>query len=516
MALLERSDVADWRHLLADRLDPPDVDVFGILGYQPNCLPRLEAIKRGDPVIPEPCGQCPQELFHSATEFDVLYGGAAGGGKTIALVADDIRDAIRYPGIRIGAFRRTYDELKESLLKELASFDFARALGARWNGTERELRFPSGSLIRYRYLETVQDATRRQGGEYQKVTLDERTLIPPAAVSIVVDERIRSGRADLPVIGVRSGTNPGGIGHGAVKDRFIVPTEHGRKVVSDDQGRSVRFIQAKVDDNPKVDQGYKRRLEGISDESRRRAMLDGDWDTFAGQFFPEWRHQLHVVRPLELDKTWPRLAGIDWGYAAPWCTLWGARDRVGRVWVYREIYDTGVGERDQARRILSVEAHEKVRGRYADPSMWAKRGDAHPIAAVYGTEGCSLIPAENDRQSGWQRVHSYLDMGPACEQHAAEGLDECPMLHVFDTCADLVRTLPVQVHDQLDVEDLDTDAEDHAVDALRYLLMAVGLRPPKQPKAAVDMSPEARLARGIQERVKRAAKAKKRRRVAGM
>lgn len=492
---------------LADRLDPPPArDVYRILGYEPACVPRVLAQRRGDSVIPEPCGQCPQELFHTATEYDVLYGGAAGGGKTKGLLMFGLRACDAHPGLRVGAFRRTYDELEESFFKELQLIDYASDLGCRWHGTRHELTFPNRALIRFRYLDSIKSATRRQGGEYQLVLVDERTLIPPAAVSIVIDERIRSGNTTIPVIGVRSATNPGGVGHGEVRKRYIVPTEYGAKTVTDDQDRTVRFIQAKVKDNPYVDSGYVRRLEGIPDLARRRAMLDGDWDTFAGQFFPEWRHDTHVIRPpadwAERSKAWPKIAAVDWGYAAPWAVVWGARDFDGRMWIYRELYATEVGEADQARRIVAAEKPGEVKVRMADPSMWSKRGDAFPIADVYAREGCVVMPATNDRQSGWQRVHSYLDMGPACELHAEAGLTECPMLHVFDTCPNLVRTLPDQVHDDVDVEDLDTDGEDHAVDSLRYLLMRAGLRPPREPPKALDMSAEARMQRYVSERTK--------------
>ncbi|MEV8480348.1 hypothetical protein, partial [Streptomyces sp. NPDC051173] len=139
----------------ADLLEEPPPDVFTDLGYVPT--PK-------------------QQEFHNATEFDVLFGGSAGGGKTKSLVLEAIRQCVRYPGLRVGAFRRTYGELKESLIAELAQTGFASAVGARWNGTEFELRFSNGSLIMFRYAESIQDATRRQGGQYQLLIFDERTL----------------------------------------------------------------------------------------------------------------------------------------------------------------------------------------------------------------------------------------------------------------------------------------------------------------------------------------------------
>jgi hypothetical protein len=134
-----------------------------VLGYEPTCLPRREAIKAGAEVIPQPCGKCPQEQFHAATEDDVMCGGAAGGGKTIGLVMEAIRAAVRYPGIRALMLRRTYDELAESLYPEFQRIGWAAALGGRWNKTDKELTFPHGSVIRLRYLESLDDAWRRQG-----------------------------------------------------------------------------------------------------------------------------------------------------------------------------------------------------------------------------------------------------------------------------------------------------------------------------------------------------------------
>jgi hypothetical protein len=443
---------AIWRSLPGEETD---AEVFAKLGYTPT--PR-------------------QAELHAATEWDVLFGGAAGGGKTKSAVADDLKDAVRYPGIRIGAFRRTYGELEESLLAELAEFRFGAALGADWNGTRRELKFPNGSLIRYGYLESLKDATRRQGGQYQKVTFDERTLILPTAVSFVYS-RIRSGRPEIPVIGVRSYANPGGAGHGETRRRFIVPTNYGAKTYVDEQGRSVRFIPAKLADNPHLNPEYERTLDALPPQWRA-AFKDGNWDTFVGQYFPEWDHDRHVTPVLPLVPAWRRAAGIDWGYAAPWCVLWGAVDEDGRLWIYREVYKTLVGETEQARRIASIEvaAREHVI-HHADPSMWARRGEPSTIADTYAMAGVGLLPADNQRVAGWQRVHSYLGEAPACRYHRAKGWTTCPRVHVFETCENLIRTLPDQVHDETHVEDLDTDGEDHAVDAARYLIMGIAQAP---------------------------------------
>lgn len=433
------------------------VDVFAEIGYAPS--------ER-------------QAEFHAATEFDVLYGGAAGGGKSVAIVAEGIRAAARFPQMRVLLVRRTYDELNESIFPTLGKFGYAEALGARWNGTERELRFPNGSLIRFRYLESVTDASRRQGGQYQLLLVDEATLMPPGVIDILRFERIRSD-GTVPVIGVRSTCNPGGPSHGQVKLRYIDATDHGKQVVTDDNGLSVRFIQAKATDNPHLDDGYFKRLDSIPDPQRRAAMRDGDWDQFAGQVFGEWRYDRHTLNPIPLAGSWRRYNGLDWGFSKPWAVLWGAVDEDGRVWVYRELYDVQVGESEQAKRILAAEADgESIAGRFADDAMWATRGDAKPIAEVYADEGVPLTAAgkgPGSRVIGWQRIHSYLAEAPACPHHRAQGWEKCPKLHVFRTCSNLIRTLAALPHATTgNPEDADTNSEDHAPDALRYLLTNLG------------------------------------------
>ena len=439
----------------AAEFEPPKDDTFERLGYVPT--PK-------------------QAEFHAAPEHSVLYGGSTGGGKSRALTAEAIRACARYPGLRVGAFRRSYPELRESLLAELAKLEYAVPLGARWNGTEHELRFGNGSLIMFRYAETLADATRRQGGEYQLLILDELTLFPPDVVTFL-ESRVRSGRADIPVLGVRASANPGGPGHGAVKERYIKPTGYGERVVTDERGRTVRFIPSRLSDNPHMNPEHASDLLALSGQMRE-AFLEGNWDVFAGQMYPELKRDRHIIDPFAVPASWQRFCGIDWGYfPSYWAVVWAAVDEDGRVWAYREAYEQMVGEADQARRILAAEAPgEHVAVRYADDAMWATRGDAKPISDVYAETGVHLTPAsKGSRVTGWQRVRSYLAEWPACPHHRALGQDTCPRLHIFSGCENLFRHLADLSHaTKGDPEDAAGNDHDHLPDALRYLLINLG------------------------------------------
>jgi hypothetical protein len=441
----------------AERLNEPDLDVFAVLEYEPTAK---------------------QQAFHDATEDDILYGGAAGGGKTLAIVMEAIRACIRYPGIRVLILRRSYDELAESVYPEFDRVGWASALGGRWNKTEKELTFPNRSVVRLRYMEDLTDASRRQGGAYQLLLVDERTLMPPGLVAIIANERLRSAHG-IPVLGVRSTSNPGGPSHGEVRERYVEPTGHGEHPLTDEHGLTLRFIPALARDNPHLDAAYHRRLDAIPDPKRRAAMRDGDWGQFAGQMFGEFQWDRHTIAPITLPASWSRYNGIDWGFTAPWAVLWGAVDEDGRAWIYREIYATQVGESEQALRILAAEAgDEHLAARYADDAMWATRGEAKPIADVYADNGVYLTPAgkgPGSRVIGWQRWHSYLADAAACPHHRALGWESCPKVHIFRTCPRLLWELQNLPHAAKgNPEDADTAAPDHAMDAGRYLFLNIG------------------------------------------
>jgi hypothetical protein len=263
-----------------------------------------------------------------------------------------------------------------------------------------------------------------------------------------------------------------------VKRDYVEATGHGRRELIDASGRRRIFIQAKVSDTPQLGDEYRRNLEGL-DEKLRKAFLDGDWDAVKGMMFTAWSNARHVVEPFALAPSWVRYNGVDWGYAAPWAVCWGAVDEDKRLWIYREIYETQVGESEQAQKILAAEtAGEAVAVRYADDAMWATRGDAKPISDVYAENGVYLTPAgkgPGSRIAGWQRIRSYLKDGPACPHHRALNWETCPLLHVFSTCEEFIRTVPALPHATVgDPEDADSHAEDHMPDALRYLCINIG------------------------------------------
>ena len=435
------------------------VDVLAQLGFTPNPGPQTRFLSLPDENI------------------DVLFGGAVGGSKSISLLMYAIRCCIRYPGLQVFWFRRTFPELEHSVLRMLARWGYAAVIGCRWRADKYELRVPGGSILTFAHAKNMQEATAYLSAEINLLIIDERTTMPPEVVDMLYT-RVRTGVPGVPVLGIRSATNPGDVGHSRVLTEYIEATAHGEKEITDANGRRRIFIQSCIGDTPQLGADYLKNLAGLP-EKLRKAYLEGDWTVFAGQVFDEWRHERHVVRAFTIPESWKRYTGTDWGFAKPWCTIWMAVDEDGRAWVYRELYATQVGESEQATRIVAAEAgDERTAVRYADDAMWAGRGEERSIADAYAENGCHLTPAgkgPGSRVARVQRLHSYLGEAPACRGHRAEGLQTCPLLHVFPACANLIRTLPTLPHAKHGrPEDVDTDAEDHAYDALTYILVNLG------------------------------------------
>ncbi len=241
-----------------------------------------------------------------------------------------------------------------------------------------------------------------------------------------------------------------------------------------------KFVAAKAGDNPYLPESYWKLLNSLPPDMRR-AMLDGDWDRFEGQAFSEFRRDLHVCKPFAIPADWTRWTATDYGYSAPFCCLWFARSPdKDRIVVYRELYASGWRAQQQAKQIKAASLGEKIYMHVADPSMWQKReglaGDT--LADEYMREGIQLVKANNNRLPGKGYVHEALNWK---ELPATGRIIKPPRLRIFEGCVNLIRTLPALPYDRINVEDVDTHAEDHAYDALRYGLALERQREATQP-----------------------------------
>jgi len=421
-----------------------------------------------------------QTAFHKAVADEKLYGGAAGGGKTAAIVAEGGTLALENPGIPINFFRRTIPELKATIIPEIQKQygAYIRAGHMEWKGQDRKFVLSNGSELILNYLDNDNDIYRYQGAEMPIIAVDELTQFPQPWIEYLLT-RNRTSNPDWPVMFI-AGTNPGGIGHGWVKSRYIdpVPAETVSTTTLDDGATVTRvFIPAKVDDHPieKFREDYKRKLSAINDEQLRRALRDGDWDVFAGQVFKEFRRDIHVVDPFEIPTHWQRWRAMDYGNKNS--VGWFARDPASeRIYMYRE-YRTEdfVDVATKARNIKQFEAGEDISYGLADPSIWKGAGDHNTgksIAEMFSAEGVNWMPANNDRLAGLAVVHDKL----------AIATDGKPRMQFFSTCLSIIRTLPSLPYDNHRVDDVDTEADDHDYDMLRYALMAFKKPEPRKQK----------------------------------
>ena len=433
----------------------------------------------------------------------LLYGGAAGGGKSELLAYHAHELSVKYPGHRTLLIRTALPELRRSLIirsqvryaqldvnAQLRSIDNVKAW---W--------YDNGSIIEYGYCSRDEDVGQFMSAEYDFIGFDEATQFTPYQM-LMISGRLRTSRK-MSSLGVRThvmfATNPGDKGHTFLYKMLVQPTANGKYAVvydvregfenpdvvhrvelPDDNAELakvdiphdpndhlvVAFVPSTVDDNPHIDPTYRKHLSMLPETERKQKLL-GDWDTFTGQYFTEFRRDLHVVTPFSIPPEWPRYRGIDFGTANPYCCLWGAWDpSTGTCYVYREDYCRNLTAAQQAQRIKELskveDRPESITTSAIDPSTFSNvSGLGTTVASVYNNLGVPVVRAKNARISGWQNVRRYLQPSEVTGE---------PKIKIFANCEHLLRTLPAMRHDKTNVEDIDTDDEDHAADALRYLL----------------------------------------------
>tara|TARA_R100001463_G_scaffold116784_1_gene172149 strand:+ start:3157 stop:5052 length:1896 start_codon:yes stop_codon:yes gene_type:complete len=404
----------------------------------------------------------PQTDFLAAGEKDVLYGGAAGGGKSYAMLVDPLRYAHK-KAHRALILRRSMPELRELIDKSRELYPQAFP-GAKFREVEKLWNFPSGAKIEFGFLERDADVYRYQGQAYSWIGFDEITHLPTEFSWNYLASRLRTTDPEIETY-LRCTANPGGVGSQWVKRRYIEPHESNKSFEGKD-GLTRKFIPAKLADNPYLarDGVYEKMLESLP-PIQRRQLLEGNWDVAEGAAFVEFQPEVHIVAPFEIPLPWERLKGIDYGYASESCCLWGAVDvNDGTLIIYRELYRKGLTGVELASIITDMEMEDpfSVSG-VLDTAAWAKTGTTGPtVGESLVRAGHKLRRADKNRVQGKIQVHEYLKVRESGR----------PKLQIFNTCPNLIRELQSIPLSKTNPEDVDTHASDHAYDALRYMIMS--------------------------------------------
>jgi len=455
-------------------LDGTDTTVVdeGTLDNTPD---NVQELVKNQEVIFKP-NDGPQTSFLASAEREVFYGGARGGGKSYAMLVDPLRYCHKAHH-RALLIRRSMPELRDMITHSQRLYSRAFK-GARWREQEKEWRFPSGARIEFGYAENMTDVLRYQGQSYTWIGVDELPQYPTPDVYNFLRSSLRSVDPEIPVY-MRATGNPGNIGSQWVKEMFVDPTEPNKAFnVSIDTPTGIkkisrRFIPAKLQDNPYLMQtdDYYIMLASLP-EVQRKQFLEGDWSAFENSSFPEFNKTTHIVDPFDIPRGWSRFRAADWGYSSNACCLWFAIDWDNNLWIYRELYTKKITADEFAKKVLEAEQGEFMRYGVLDSSTWARRGDIGPsIAETMIQEGCKWRPSDRSPKS---RINGKLEIHKRLKVHEK---DNEPTLKVFSNCVNLIRTLPLLPLDKNNPEDVDTNAEDHAYDALRYGCMSRPMHP---------------------------------------
>ena len=406
---------------------------------------------------------------------EIAMGGSRGPGKSFAIMHQVGDDCQRYPGLKWLFLRKVMKSAAESL-DDLTRKVFQYT---PHKFTATGVDFLLGSRILIGGYKDPRDIDKYLGIEYDGVVVEEATQL--------IEDKVNKIRGSMRSTVWRPrmylSTNADGIGLSWFKQRFVLPARKKQEVWT-------RFFDVTFRDNPFLDAGYVRWLEGLKGPLGK-AWRDADWDAFAGMAFPSWdydRHVLPMADCFDIPSNWMKWTATDWGYAAPWSTHWYTKNPdTRRVYCYREAYQTNLTDRQQARMILDMTLpSENITLHYADPAMWATKnveGRTFTTADEYKREGVPLTKADHDRMMGKRKVNNIL----------ADLPDGKPGLQIFEGCTHMIEQLSTLALDEYRTEDVDTEQEDHAYDDLRYGLTNERKTDKKEPPKTSTENPMHRL-----------------------
>lgn len=447
----------------------------------------------------------PQKALIDCPMSEVFFGGARGGGKTDGVLGKWALKEQRY-GAAFNAimFRRTTVSSEDAIER---SKDIFKPLGGKFNESKLIWRMPNGGRVAFAYLDSIKDAEEYQGRNVTDAWVEEAGQYPdPTPIDRLFGVLRSAGGVPVQLILT---ANPGGAGQHWIAERYgLIPFPLGPKVVQrnlpNGSVHKMAVIPSRITDNRVLlhgDPGYIDRLHLVGSEALVKAWLDGDWSAIEGAFFDQWS-QRNVVRPFEIPGDWTRFRSFDWGSAKPfsvgwWCIagddfacgngvdrrssaggnapLLVTRIPRGALIRYREWYGCQPGKPNTGLKLTTEQVAAGIKERsgsekftysVADPAIFSEDGGP-ARSEIFSRQGVHFRPADNKRvgkngaMGGWDEMRQRI-----------RGQDGAPMLYVFDTCRDFLRTIPLLQHDQMRPEDLDTESEDHIADEARYACMS--------------------------------------------
>lgn len=414
-----------------------------------------------------------QEKFIKSDAFETLFGGAAGGGKSYGQLVDALLYALKYPKSKQIIFRSTFADLEKSLIR--VSLDIYPLSIADYNSSKHTWKFNNGSIIDFGYIQYEKDVYQYQSAEYDVIRFDELTHFTEFMYTYMIS---RCRGANTYPKRIKSSTNPGGVGHAWVKERFIDIGEpnviHNCKLETGEEVTRI-FIPSLVTDNKfmlEYDPDYIKRLDALP-EKERKALKYGDWDIYDGMFFPEFKRSIHVVEPFKIPDNWNRYIAMDYGLDM-FAVLFVAIDTKGKAYVYNEIHKPNLIVSEAVQTLKSYMRQNKYKYIYAPPDLWNRNRDTgKSTAELFYEGGVDLTKASNNRIAGWLNVKEWLRVKKVRHEQTGE-LYEDSDLKIFSNCLNLIKYLPQLQNDEKEPNDVATEPHEptHITDALRYFCVS--------------------------------------------
>ncbi|NLD46707.1 MAG: hypothetical protein GX660_05840 [Clostridiaceae bacterium] len=459
-----------------------EIELIKLLEIEQKERSSIKFIVNNNPVyfnwMPQPrqnvflnaCGVRPngEAEKHNPVARVIGFGGAAGGGKSDALLGLAGILVHKYPGINIGYFRRKFVELEGLGGPIDRSRELFTELG-KYNGTDHCWVFPNGSKLKFCHLQNESDVYNYQSQQIDVIMFDEGTQFTRFQYRYMVSRNRATINNFIPFMAIA--TNPGNIGHTWFKAEFY---DIGAEIAQDvevEEGKFEKhiFVPSKLTDNKILmnrDPDYEKKLDSLP-ENERKMLKDGDFDVFAGQYFDEFRRDIHVVEPFVIPNEWRRYITIDYGLdmlAAYWIALSPQK----QAYIYKELYQSNLIISEAAKAIRDM-INEPIYQYLAPPDLWNRRQDTGKSAAqLFHENGVTLIQSKNDRVQGWYCLKEWLKPYESKDEQTGEIIQTANM-KIFNNCHNLIRTLPQLQHDEKDPNDVANEPHEltHGPDAIR-------------------------------------------------